>query len=330
MVTIKEVAHQAGVSVSTVSYVLNRDPRITPETQDRVMQAVQRLGYTGRSGKKSKPVPKNRPQTDTHAKNVVLCLHSISGPFYSTLITSMQKVFDMNGYHLFIHISDEISLADWIDGFVVLNSQITDSNLAHISDTGIPITLLDRSSTLPEIQNILIDNRRGIYELVTRLIDNGTESFAFVGGVAESYDARCRYDGFCQALLDRSLDPDEMAFIRGDYTRESGMNAIKYLMSRGNLPQAIVCANDEMATGVLEGLSENCTTYPTVTGFDGFELGEESSPHFPTVRVDVEGWGSIAAYSIIERINGGEPCPDDILIPVEIQGFSERLEHNDT
>lgn len=319
MITIKDVAKEAGVSVSTVSYVLNDDPRISPETRQHVQKSIEKLGYCGRAGKK-RP---QRASSISSEPNIVLYLHSVFGPVYSALISSMKRIFDLNGYHLYIHMNDELVQNTWADGYIILNSQITDSEIQSLSDQNIPCVLLDRATSFPHLQHVLIDNESGEYQLTLKLLKKDCRRFAFVGGIAQSYDSQKRFLGYQRALEEYGLNADDMIFIRGDYSYNSGVNAIKYLLSKEELPHAIVCANDEMAQGVLSILNQShipSHPLPVVTGFDGFEITDQNAS-FPTVAVDYDSWGSIAAYSIIEKIKNTGPVTETVFIPTTVYGI---------
>lgn len=312
MVTIKEVAKKANVAASTVSYALNGDPRIPEETRHRIIEIAQKLNYVGKSGRKS---------SVDYLRQVVLCLNSIKGEVYTEIVHSMKKVLDVNNCELLIYLGTDVSKLKLTDGLLVLNSQIETDDIKEVLNRKIPVVVMDRKIPIPDAVYVTLNNFQGVYGTTCAAIKKGAKSFAFVGGPASSFESKERYEGFVQALKESFLQRKDTPVLQSDFTYEGGMNASRYLLNLPSIPDAIICANDEMAMGVIDGIaSQNEKLLQThiITGFDGF-LPQREMPYI-TAKVERAHWGSVAAYSIIR-------CFDKLKSEKDVCLSTELIEH---
>ena len=311
MVTIKDVAKQAGVSVSTVSYVLSGDDRISPVTKKKVLDMANLLNYAGKSGKKA----------ENKEKIVAAYFHSIDGKFYASLLDALQKVFSAHGYELFVHLGEQIAPHNWIRGMIFLNSQISDEKIEELAKSGTPIVLMDRELPGKNIQNIIIDNFDGQYTITKKVLKMGAKKIVYVGGMASSYDSSMRYEGYRQALLEEQMPLSDMFFVRGDFTYKSGAEAAGFILNTKGIPDAFICANDEMAMGVVDFLKSQNIAVPDsviVSGFDGFLLESADDYNCLTAYAEHHSWGNTAAYSLIELMDHDLKNPEKLVLPVRV------------
>lgn len=311
MITIKDIAEHVGVATSTVSYALNNDPRIPDETKHKIFVAARELGYTGKSGKKS---------GQGYLKQLVLCINSISGEIYTELMTSMRNVLNVSNCELLVYVGTNISRIKWMDGLFVLNSQVSNQEITEVANRHIPIVLMDRDIVLNCAVNITLDNKMGGYLTTKAVIDKGARTFAFVNGPSTSYESADRYEGFNKALSEAMLQTKNTIVLQSDFTYEGGLNVSRYLSGLSKMPDAIVCANDEMAFGIMEGLRrENKLDNVFVTGFDGIKQPDSQPDRasYITAKAERSHWGSVSAYTMLLLLQHAKTEPA-IKIPVKL------------
>lgn len=309
MITIKDIAKKAGVAVSTVSYSLNNDPRIPDTTKHRVLEVASQLGYQGKSGHKS---------GSGYTKQIVLCLNTISGEIYSNIVNSIKKVLKVNNCELLVYIGKDINKLKWLDGIFVLNSQVEVSAIKDMAQRKIPVVIMDRKLGIDGTVSVTLNNFQGMYDVTKAIITKGSKTFAFVGGPSSSYESQERHQGFIQALSDNMLQSWDIHILQSDFTYEGGINVSHYFLELSKMPDAIICANDEMAMGLIDGLiakDAGIMDKIRITGFDG--LKPKSNIPYITARAETAHWGSMSAYSMIQCFEHIK-MEKNITIPVEL------------
>ena len=307
MITLKEIAEKANVAVSTVSYALNNDPRIPEETKHRVLQVAQELGYSGKSGRK---------RNQGYLRQAVLCLNSMSGEVYTEIVNSLKSVLNVSNCELMVYVGSNISRIKWMDGLFVLNSNVDTSDIEEIARRRVPVVMMDREIVIDGATNITLDNFKGCYNVTMELIKRGAKTFAFVGGPNRSFESKARYDGFCQAMTDSLLQSRNTIVLQSDFTYDGGVNVSHYLLELPKLPDAIVCANDETAMGIYDGLkSKALQDKVMLAGFDG--LAPKTPFRYVTAKAERKHWGAIAAYSMLQMYDHAK-TEQNIKIPVEV------------
>ena len=310
MITLKDIAAKAEVAVSTVSYALNNDSRIPEETKHRVMQAAQELGYTGKSGRK---------RNQGYLRQAVLCLNSMNGEIFTEIVNSIKSVLNVSNCELMVYVGANIPRIKWMDGLFVLNSNVETADIEEITRRRIPVVMMDRDVTMDGATNVTLDNFNGCYNVTMELIKRGAKNFAFVGGPNRSFESKSRYDGFCQALTDSLLHRRSSIVLQSDFTYEGGVNVSHYLLELPHLPDAIVCANDETAMGIYDGLkSKGLQDKVMLAGFDG--IAPKTPFHYVTAKAERKHWGAIAAYSMLQMYDHVK-TEQKIKIPVEVVEF---------
>lgn len=308
MITLKDVAQKAGVAVSTVSYALNNDPRIPEETKNRVMNAAQELGYVGKSGRKS---------GQGYLRQAVLCLNSMHGEIFTEISSALKSVLNASNCELLIYVGRSVSKIKWMDGLFVLNSKVETSDIEEVTRRHIPVVMMDRDVTVYGATNVTLDNFNGSYNVTKKLIDRGAKNFAFIGGSNRSFESQDRYAGFEKALSDAKPQCRNAITLQSDFTYEGGVNVSRYLLELANLPDAIVCANDETAMGIYDGLkSKGLENNVMIAGFDG--TSSTYPLHYITVKAEHKHWGAIAAYSMLQMLDHIKTPEQKIKIPVEV------------
>ncbi len=307
MITLKDIAQRANVAVSTVSYALNNDPRIPEETKNRVMQAAKELDYTGKSG---------RRRSHGYQRQLVLCLHTISGIIFPEIISTLKSVLNVSNCELVIYVGENITNLKWMDGLFVLNSGVTTAAIKEVIQRRIPVVMMDRNETIDGAVSVTLDNFKGGYDVTMAVIESGARSFTFVGGPNTSVESKDRYEGFCQALADSHLQSKNTVVLQSDFTYEGGVSVCHFLLEKATLPDAIICANDETAMGIHDEFArKGLDGKVLLAGFDG--LKPPSNFRYITAKAERKHWGAIAAYSMLQMYDH-VATEQKIKIPVEI------------
>lgn len=291
MVKLIDIARQLGLSVTTVSYSLNNDPRIPAATKQRVLDAAEKLGYRGRSGK---------PRGSGYLKQVVLCLNSLRGGVYTEIVEAMKDTLVLNNCDLMVYIGADVTRIKWMDGLFVLNSKVSNADIMKITSRNIPVILMDRETELDGAVSVTLDNFNGCKEATQCAVDAGAKTFAFIGGPKESFESGYRFNGFKSALAENGLNDKNTLVLQTDFTYDGGLNACRFVLEHTSLPDAVVCANDETAMGIIAGLKAgNVKKDIIVTGFDG--VMEYDAPNrFVTAKADLAHWAASSSYSMLQ------------------------------
>ena len=326
-VTIKDVAREAGVSVTTTSYVLNKKPgaRISDETAKKVWEAARNLHYVPRISartmidRKSKLIGVIIPQTGS--RNTLM----FSNPFYGEFLSAVEYSIRERGYHLLLSGTganqDYSTVAQMreLDGIIILGTYPCDF-LDEIKQTGIPVVLVDAYVDDFYFHTVGNNDRYGGYIATKYLLDKGHRDIAFISeklrerGVLEQ-----RFRGYCDALQEVGIPLNERYLYACEVSFESCYTlAADFAKRRTNETAAFVTA-DIMAMGLINGLTSQGWSIPddlSVIGFDDVPLATMCLPRITTVRQDITLKGSSAAEIVTDAV-GGIP-KRDIILPLRI------------
>lgn len=311
MVKLTDIAQHLGLSVTTVSYSLNNDQRIPPETRQKVIDAARELGYVGKSG---------RSNSGDYLKQIVLCVNSISGGVYDEIVAEMKSTLKLNNCELMIYVGSNIARLKWLDGLFVLNSRVSNDDIKKIANKRIPVVLMDRETRIDNVSNITTNNFDGCYRTTQYAIEAGAKTFAFIGGPKDSFESHYRYDGFCKALSDYKLSSGNVMVLHTDFSYDGGLKACRFILQQSALPDAIICANDETAMGILKGLKTAFVQKNIiVSGFDGV-IQKDDNYRFITAKVDRKYWAATAVYAMNKKFENG--TDQYIQIPIQSVDFN--------
>ncbi|MBQ7636480.1 MAG: LacI family DNA-binding transcriptional regulator [Lachnospiraceae bacterium] len=305
MVTIKDVARESGVAISTVSNVLNNVGNVSEETTKKVMETVERLKY----------VPNvNAKYLKTNKKNTIgLFVSSVQGDFYRQLVQAVHLQCKINGYILNIYVSNEntseeiysMVISSGVEGAIIMNDGLSDNYIDRLERLNMPIVFIDREYSSEKISSVIIDNRSGVTQAVEYLINLGHRRIGYFHGV-NNFDEKARFAAFCETMRKHSLPVDERFMLSGYFEEAVAYSEMyKLLMRGGELPDAFFCANDEMAQGCIRAMSAMGFNVPdkvSVVGFDDSILAPLYRPALTTVHAPVVELGSRSATEIIRLV----------------------------
>ena len=297
-VTIKDVAREAGVSVATVSRVLNGKKPVKEETQKVILEVANRLRYMPHGAARSLITRR------THTIGVVL--PDLYGEFFSELIRGLDGAARQEGYHLLVSSShDEKSdtaaalqaMRGRVDGLVVMLPNLDIASLAvNIPDT-LPTVLVNCPAGATNFAALALDNYGGAAAMVEHLAGLGYRRIGHITGPENNFDAQERLRGYRDALSRRGLAADPDHLLRGDFSEESGYAAGQRLAASAARPEAVFAANDAMAIGCLFALKEAGVKVPeeiALAGFDDIPIARYISPPLTSVRVAISALGERA------------------------------------
>lgn len=300
MSTIKDIAKRAGVSIATVSYVLNNDPRITVETAQRVRQVAEEMNYLA-SG-----IAKSLKKSKT--ENILIFIPEFSGPIYHEILEEIHQTLKTAAYRMIVcngDLAEDMLLERQADGAIVFDISVSPDFLEKIAKTGFPI--VDTRKVYQKDSRIIakqLDGFTPTNEVIKTAINEGYRRIGYMHGSIASPDNTKRYNGFIQALNDVNLQP--YCELTGEFREEGGYSAFKEFYEKQNkVPEVLFCANDEMAIGVINYCNETGLYLPEnlkVIGFDNIQLGCYVKPTLSTIDINRAEWSRMLAYTIVGAI----------------------------
>ncbi|MCX6093323.1 MAG: LacI family DNA-binding transcriptional regulator [Candidatus Bipolaricaulota bacterium] len=319
--TIRDVALRAGVSISTVSRVINHkdSSQMRDSTRERVVDAMTALDYT--------PVKAARDLRRRRTHVVALLVPDISNPFFSLLARGVEAAGSKVGYSTLIcdsnNSEDEeqqhmsILLRQNVDGVILVPVGRPDrASLERLDRSNIPVVTADRRA--PGIPHVEADNTGGSRDLAKCLLGLGYRRVAYLGGPQEVSTAEDRLQGFLDGLAEGGAAP--VAVRRGDFTYDSGVSLGTEILRDRRL-DAVVAGNDLMAIGVLHAAIAVGRRVPEdlgVAGFDDIQWAALVRPRLTTVRVPFLEIGQCAARALVALILSREGAEEQTRLPVSL------------
>jgi LacI family transcriptional regulator len=321
-VTIQDVARTAGVSVSTVSRVLNDKDDVAPHTYQKVQEVIADLGYTSSLAARS---------MRSRRTNVIgLIVPDVADSFSIQVMKGVnQAIFELD-YDLIIYTSGSIkkrSAAEREQYFVsLLNGSVTDGVIivtpaATSFSTAAPVVTIDPNNECPECLTIIATNHAGALEAMDYLIGLGHRRIGFISGRPDLQSAERRLQGYRDALRQANLPLDPDLIATGDFSTETGCLCARKLLSLSNPPTAIFAANDQSAIGAIQAAREAGLRVPddlSVVGFDNIPEAAYFNPALTTVDQFIERMGYVATEMLIDLIQGKSLESDLHKIPTQL------------
>jgi len=321
MATIKDVAKLAGVSISTVSRVTNGSKAVSPLLKVKVEKAIEELNYS--------PNSLARSLKDTTTKVIAVIITTISRTFFTSVLEGIHKVASKKGYSVIIaetydSIETEMRLVktfvdQWVDGIILASSAYdTDKKtLKYINslhalskkDVPIPVVTLEFPLDNKHVDAVIIDHERAAFEAVNHLIKSGRREVVHVSIPKNHYMGKKRIEGYCRAMKEAGLPVTEDSIWPGNYTTYSGFEAAEKMILRGKSFDAVFCANDQMAVGVMKACIDHGLRIPedvAVMGNDDIFPASIVSPSLSSIHVPKVDMGAIATTQLLDQIESGE------------------------
>ena len=304
---MKDVAKLAGVSLGTVSAVLNGKQTVKKQNYDQVMQAVQQLGY--------QPNLLARSMRTSVSGTVGLIIPDVSNPYYPELARGVEDVVREAGMTLFLCNSDRSTEKEWnyaqalaqkqVDGLIIAKPRMSADQL-HTLQRSCKIVLVDSAETdLDDFDMINVDNCVGSANAVQHLISCGHRKIAFLSGSLEAYSMSQRLDAYCSVLRENGIDFCEQWVRICDYSWRSAYDAALDLLALPDPPTAIFAGNDIMAFGAIRAVFDSGLRVPndiSVCGFDDILMAGMMVPALTTVHQPKYEIGLQSATLLLRKI----------------------------
>ncbi|AQM18918.1 LacI family DNA-binding transcriptional regulator [Vibrio anguillarum] len=309
MATIKDVAREAGVSVATVSRVINKSPKASKTSIEAVTAAMSLLGY--------RPNAAARALVSQSTDTIGVLVSDVSDPFFGMLVKAVDNVAHDNGKHLLIgngyHRAEEerqaieLLINSRCDALVIHSKGLSDQELIDYAAEVKSMVLINRH--IPQLANrcISLDNYKGAYLATEFLIRHGHKKIACIGSSHSIEDATDRVAGYQAALKDHGIEIAPNYIELAEPHSEGGEQAMTHLLIRSIDMTAVVAYNDNMAAGALNVLEENGVKSPeqiSVIGFDDALIARYIRPRLTTIRYPIEMMAEKAAKLALQLARG--------------------------
>ena len=302
-VTIRDVARLAGFSVASVSRVLNESGKVTPETRESVLKAVNALGYS--------PNLAARSLSTARSQAIGVVLPDMHGEFFSELVRGMDRAASEHGYLLLLsNIHADPQMADQalaamrgrVDGVILMAPQLAENERERALPRGLPAVLINSPGNQGH-HALRIDNAGGVTAMVQHLLDSGRRTIVHFAGPRQNFDALERQQAYRDAMAELAPDLPVRVF-EGTFDEASGAALARRLIDEGLPVDAILAGNDMMALGAMFTLRNAGVAVPdrvAVAGFDNVPLAHYLD--LSTVSVDIVGLGTRAIELLLETMN---------------------------
>lgn len=304
-IRIKDVASLAGVSTATVSHVINKTRYVSEETKQRVLAAIENVGYT--------PNVFARNLASGQSRTLGLIISDITNPFFPDLVKSIQeKALELAYDVLVLNTNYEPErdapyvqrlLELQVRGVMILTTEMDLKVLERLSSRKISVVFLDIGKIGPHTSNIRVNYEEGVHQAVEHLLELGHRQIAFISGPAQFPSAQIRREAFLRAMKKhKSTLHTEPVICEGDFKMESGQQAVTQILGLKHRPTAIVAANDLMAVGALRELARAKLQVPqdiSVIGCDDIWLARLTDPPLTTVMIPRAEIGAAAVEAVL-------------------------------
>jgi LacI family transcriptional regulator len=307
MATIYEVSKLAGVSLATVSRVMNNSGRVTDKTRQKVLAAMEELGYRPNSIAQS--LASNR------SNSVGILVPELHGPFFGTLLSGIEAELRSAEKHVIITVghSDEAKERDGIeflltrrcDALILHVDAVSDDYLVDLNEGSVPIVLINRSIPAMAGNCVNLDNEYGGYIAAKSLLELGHRSIAYISGPRWKTDSNERLAGHKRALGQFGVTFDDKLLFEGDFQEGGGTLGMSHLLETGIPFTAVVCGNDNMAAGAVDVVRASGLTIPddlSVVGFDNIVFARYIYPKLSTVDYPIIDIGRMAARLVLRNV----------------------------
>ncbi len=332
MATIRDVAKLAGVSIATVSHVINETRYVSDQLIGRVKRAMEELDYH--------PNLLASSLRGGETKTIGLIIPDISNQFFAEISRKIEDNGLAHGYSLIICNSDDspekekryidILLSKQVDGFIFISAGDETDSLVKPISKGIPIVVADRYIENPNVNTVIVDNFDGGYKASKHLIDLGHKRIGFISGSSTVTPSSDRFEGYKRALNDSNLPVDPSIIVRGDYRYQGGADAMQRLLEADPDITAVFSCNDMMALGAIRTIYNFGLKIPediSIIGFDDIPLAMSSYPALTTMAQPTEKMASQIIELFVDmvdflnnkkRSNEGEFCYRKIILQTQL------------
>ena len=311
MVTMRDISKKAGVSVTTVSHVINETRIVSDELRLRVLSAMEELRYRPNALARSL----RRGETTT----IGLIVPNNANPFFSEIARGIEDTTYKEGYSLILcNSDDDVSrelrytrtlIDNQADGIIFVAAGGSEDSLQLLDDRNVPFVIVDRNISSVSADSVLIDNRSGGEQATDHLLQLNHRRIGCITGPSNLNSSIDRVAGYIDTIKRAELKIDDNLIVKGNFDFDSGYRCANELFALKKPPTAIFACNDMMAIGAIRAAKDADIEVPSqlsVVGFDGIPLAKYVTPPLTTVQQPKHELGQIASELLLSRIQNKE------------------------
>lgn len=333
---IKDVARLAGVSVTTVSRVLNGERYVKEDLKQRVNLAIEELGYA------PSHIARSLVRNKTNLIGVIV--PDITSSFYATILSSIEEAASDNDYNLLVcNISEDIDKEQKylnvfqemrVEGIIIMHEKINDEIRGIIHKMKIPVIFSSVKPMEQEFISVIVDDYKAAYDATNYLIGLGHDAIGFIGGdMRDITSGQNRYSGYRNALTNSGIRIIHEYIRFGDYKVKSGYEQMKELLRVKQPPTAVFAVSDDMAVGAMNCIRDHGLRVPediSIVGFDGSQLTELTRPTLTSMEQPIHEMGKVTMQVLLKQVETGEVPDRDIILEhrlVARESCKARVKH---
>ncbi|MBN1414490.1 MAG: LacI family DNA-binding transcriptional regulator [Bacteroidales bacterium] len=322
---LKKVAEKAGVSIATVSRVVNNSPNVNPETRIKIEKIIKDLKYSPNR------VAKRLRNRNASGNLLGVLIPDIQNPFYVEVLRGIEDIAYKKKYALIVcnFSQDEnkekmyldILQSESVDGLIAAPTHEHDQKVINLVKTGLPIVCVDRGLVDVDVDVVLVENRKGAYSAVDYLAKKGYRRIAYISGIPKLPSSRDRELGYRDALEANKLPVCSELIRYGDSRHESGVKLCAELLELPDPPDALFTGNNLITLGALETIHKKGLKIPgdiAVLGFDDMYWSISLNPPLTAVRQPAYEIGKCAAEQLISRITNPDRPTSSMVLKTEL------------
>ncbi|QYR23663.1 catabolite control protein A [Paenibacillus sp. sptzw28] len=323
-VTIYDVAREAGVSMATVSRVVNNNPNVKPQTRKKVFEAIERLGY--------RPNAVARGLASKKTTTVGVVIPDISNAIFAEVARGIEDIANMYHYNIILCNADKKKdkeirvintlLEKQVDGLLFMGGAVTDEHLQAFKTANVPIVLCATTDDNGSIPSVDIDHEGAAFDAVRMLIEQGHRKIAMISGTLQDpANGYARYQGYKRAIEAAGIPYDENMVRIGNYRYESGVEAMKYFLELQDRPTAVFSATDEMAIGAIHCIQDSGLKVPgdiSVISVDNSRMASMVRPQLTAVAQPMYDIGAVSMRLLTKLMKKESVEQGKVVLPHEI------------
>ncbi len=320
-VTIKDVAEKAGVSIATVSRVINNSDQVSALVRERVLEVIEELDF------RPNPVARSLVMKKSHLIGVVV--PDMSNYFLGEIMNGIEEITRTYQYDIIVcntrgnHELEkrylDLFYAKQVEGIIFMSWKLENSVVEHITKIDIPVVMVNRNTSKLTIPSVSIDNYKAAYELTHYLLQKGHTQIALI---RNSIDVDAfgleQYKGYKQALMEYGIEVNKNYVRYGDFSIENSYQIVKSFIKENDIPTAIFATSDVMAIGAINALKDSGYQVPedvSVVGFNDIRLASLYRPKLTVIHQPLFNIGTVAVKMIIDRIKGEKSGDNIVILP---------------
>ncbi|MCM3746191.1 catabolite control protein A [Paenibacillus pasadenensis] len=323
-VTIYDVAREAGVSMATVSRVVNNNPNVKPQTRKKVYEAIERLGY--------RPNAVARGLASKKTTTVGVVIPDISNSNFAEVARGIEDIANMYHYNIILCNADKRKdkeirvintlLEKQVDGLLFMGGAVTEEHIQAFKTANVPVVLCATTDEDNKIPSVDINHEEAAYDAVKTLLAQGHTDIAMISGTLQDpSNGYARYQGYKRALEEAGI-PESEDFVRvGNYRYESGVEAMNHFLSLDKHPTAVFSATDEMAIGAIHAIQDKGLRVPediSVISVDNSRMASMVRPQLSAVAQPMYDIGAVS-MRLLTKLMKKEPVEQaKVVLPHEV------------